>query len=138
MGTYDPQYVPGLINRQLSLIVEQVERGILTHSQAMHTMALIQDGVSEALSNIRTHLEATTFTVEVVEHGKHHERCATVIDHTLKCTCDREKDWDNRLHGVYCIECNGKGRVWHPGCGDTDEPCMPCEGTGFNLDMRVY
>ncbi len=114
MGTYDPQYVPGLINRQLSLIVEQVERGILTHSQAMHTMALIQDGVSEALANIHTNLEATTFTVKVDEYR--------IEEHNT------------------CVKCSGKGRVWHTGClaKEYDEPCMSCDGTGFNLDMRVY
>ena len=112
MSTYDPQYIADLMNSQLSLIVKKVEQGILTHSQAIHTMALIQDGVSEARANIRTHLEATTPPVEVDEYR--------IEEHNT------------------CVQCSGKGRVWHAGCGDTDEACMPCEGTGFNLDMRVY
>ena len=112
MSTYKPEYMAGLINSQLSLIVEKVQQGIITHSQAIHTMALIQDGVSEALADIRTHFESITPTVKVDEY--------LIEEHNT------------------CVQCSGKGRVWHPGCGDTDEPCMPCEGTGFNLDMRVY
>ena len=128
MSTYKPEYMAGLINSQLSLIVEKVQQGIITDSQAIHTMALIQDGISEALADIRTHFEANTPTVKVDEYR--------IEEHKT------------------CVQCSGKGRVWHPGCGDTDEPCMQCEGTGynldsiesciscegcgFNLDMRVY
>ena len=27
---------------------------------------------------------------------KHHDRCATHIDIALRCTCEREDDWDKR------------------------------------------
>ncbi len=27
---------------------------------------------------------------------EHHDRCATHIDITLRCTCEREHDWDSR------------------------------------------
>ena len=100
MSTYKPEYIAGLINSQLSLIVEKVEQGIITDSQAIHTMALVQDGVSEALANIRTHFEANTPTVPVEKF-------------------------------VSCVLCIGKGRVWHEGCGDTDESCIECDGTGY-------
>ena len=68
MSTYKPEYMAGLINSQLSLIVEKVQQGIITDSQAIHTMALIQDGISEALADIRTHFEANTPTVKVDEY----------------------------------------------------------------------
>ncbi len=27
---------------------------------------------------------------------EHHDSCATHIDITLRCTCERERDWDSR------------------------------------------
>ena len=30
-----------------------------------------------------------------------------------------------------CRSCDGKGRVWYPGCGDTDTACSACNGTGY-------
>ncbi len=112
MSTYEPEYMAGLINSQLSLIVEKVQQGIITHSEAIHTVDCVSRGVSQALAGIASHLESITPTVKVDEYR--------VEEHNT------------------CVQCSGKGRVWHPGCGDTDESCMSCEGTGFNLDMRVY
>ena len=28
---------------------------------------------------------------------KHHDRCATHIDHALRCTCERERAWDKAI-----------------------------------------
>ena len=123
MSTYKPEYIAGLINSQLSLIVEKVERGIITDSQAIHTMALVQDGVSEALANIRTHFESITPTVKVEEY------CVTK-DHPYGT--GPLKVFHNFDETYYeCVWCNGKGRVWHEGCGDTDESCIECDGTGY-------
>lgn len=30
-----------------------------------------------------------------------------------------------------CKGCNGKGRIWYPGCDDNTDQCYPCEGTGM-------
>ena len=47
--------------------------------------------------------DATTLGGDVcdyVAHVIHHERCATDIDHALRCTCDREKAWDLRQEKI--------------------------------------
>ena len=142
MSTYNPQYIADLVNRQLSLVSQKVDAGIITNVEALDTIEPIHKHLRTVMDDIQRSIKASIDsmpTVEVVEHGKHHERCDIVIDHGLKCTCDREKDWDNSWQTVVqlrpnvpdCKVCDGKGRAWHPGCGDTDEPCSDCNGTGY-------
>ena len=123
MSTHKPEYMAGLFHSQLSLIVEKAQQGIITHSQAIHTMALIQDGVSKAIADVCTHLEANTPTVKVEEY------CITK-DHPPGTGPLKVFHNFDEVH-YECVWCNGKGRVWHEGCGDTDEPCIECDGTGY-------
>ena len=47
--------------------------------------------------------DATTLGGDVcdyVAHVIHHERCATDIDHALRCTCERERIWDLRQEKI--------------------------------------
>mgnify|MGYP003644220299 CR=1 FL=1 len=37
---------------------------------------------------------------------------------------------------VDCKTCNGKGRLWYPGCGDTDTACDDCDGVGQVLKKK--
>jgi DnaJ-class molecular chaperone len=36
-----------------------------------------------------------------------------------------------------CNTCDGKGRIWYPGCGDTDTPCDDCNGTGYSDETTL-
>jgi len=35
-----------------------------------------------------------------METEEHHNSCAKHIDHALRCTCEREKDWDRRTDRI--------------------------------------
>jgi hypothetical protein len=36
----------------------------------------------------------------VMEPEEHHSSCAKHIDHALRCTCEREQDWDRRTDRI--------------------------------------
>jgi len=35
-----------------------------------------------------------------------------------------------------CTSCDGTGREWFEGCGDTDYPCDDCDGHGARETIR--
>ena len=36
---------------------------------------------------------------------EHHDRCATHIDHALRCTCEREEAYDEPNNYMLCPKC---------------------------------
>ena len=115
MSTYNPQYIADLVNRQLSLVSQKVDAGLITNVEALDTIEPIHKHLRTVMDNIQRSIKASIDSMPTVKVDEYR-----IEEHNT------------------CVQCSGKGRVWHTGCGDTDEPCMPCEGTGFNLDMRVY
>lgn len=58
----------------------------------------------------------------------HHPRCATLVDSALRCTCDREDAWDDKM-----AEEEVRPHQWMP-CGYCDgvgRGCSYCGGEGF-------
>ena len=42
-------------------------------------------------------------SITITPTEEHHDRCATHIDITLRCTCEREHDWDSRTVREYSL-----------------------------------
>jgi hypothetical protein len=135
MSTYNPQYISDLVNRQLSLVSQKVDAGIITNVEALDTIEPIHKHLRTVMDDIQRSIKASIDsmpTVEVVEHGRHYKRCRIAMGLFGTCNCgdaiqnDSDNGWPDD-----CKVCDGKGYVWHLGCGDTSEPCSDCNGTGY-------